>query len=361
MTASPRLAPLRTRLTNLRDRVFHPQTLVQSEQTPYTVIATHDIVQLRAYTPLPGVAQRQTPLVLVPPLAVNMSIYDLFPDRSLVRDLLARGFALYMVDWGRPSARHDHWRLQTYITELLPNMLAQVRAHAQTQVLSLHGWSFGGLFAYGYTAWSQDADIRNLVLIGAPCDYHNNGALGQQYKAIGRAVRWLDARAPIKPSKLSPRVFRSPGWVNSALYKMTSPVASIKPYFDLLRDAGDRARVSSHATNAAFLDDMVAYPGAVVQDTFVQLWGQNILAQGRLPVDDERARLSNIHANVFLAAGSTDPVVTPSAARALLQWISSDDVHYQEIAAGHMAILASARAQTELWPKVGDWLAARDA
>ena len=31
-----------------------------------------------------------------------MLIYDLFPQRSLVRYLRARGFELYMVDWGRP-------------------------------------------------------------------------------------------------------------------------------------------------------------------------------------------------------------------------------------------------------------------
>ena len=42
--------------------------------------------------------RHRVPLVIVPPLAVNMLIYDLFPERSLVKYLLARGFDVYLID-----------------------------------------------------------------------------------------------------------------------------------------------------------------------------------------------------------------------------------------------------------------------
>jgi len=179
---------------NARTRLLDPASLVEAERTPYEVIYEEDIVRVRYYPPLDVdhitvngeqvTVQKQahaTPLVLVSPLAVNMYIYDLFEQRSLVKYLRARGFELYLIDWGRPDARHNHYTLSTYFADWMPRLLAQVRQHSGSQKLSLHGWSFGGLFSYAYTALG-DPDIANLVLLGAPCDYHANGALGKQYR-----------------------------------------------------------------------------------------------------------------------------------------------------------------------------------
>ncbi|HBP91287.1 MAG TPA: alpha/beta hydrolase, partial [Alcanivorax sp.] len=122
------------------------------------------LVQLRYYPPLRdteieldngevvpvSTRTQRTPLVLVPPLAVNMLIYDLFPRRSLVRYLRARGFELYLVDWGRPGRAENHHSLATYFAEKLPALLERVREHSGERRLSLHGWSFGGLFSLCY-------------------------------------------------------------------------------------------------------------------------------------------------------------------------------------------------------------------
>ena len=142
-------------------------------------------------------ARRGTPIVLVSPLAVNMAIYDLFPNRSLVRYLRARGFEVYLVDWGRPRRRHDHHGIATYFAEYLPRVLAKVRAHSGSTRLSLHGWSFGGLFCLCYAALGTDPDIANLVLIASPFDYFKNGNLGQVYrrsKFIGSVAQSHDGR-----------------------------------------------------------------------------------------------------------------------------------------------------------------------
>ncbi|MDR3414581.1 MAG: hypothetical protein P4L83_00210 [Nevskia sp.] len=370
--ALPRGPAAARRAANLRDRVFDPGSLVQAERTPYQVIHQQDIIRLRWYPPL---AERRieldqgslevrpqslpVPLVLVAPLAVNMSIYDLFPQRSLVRYLLARGFSLYLVDWGRPQARHDHWRLGTYITELLPDLLERVRAHAGVRPLSLHGWSFGGLFAYCYAAWSGDPDLVNLALVGAPCDYHNNGMLGRQYQLLGRVVRRLGRHTGLRPHALPPRLLRMPGWINSFAYKLTNPVASLRPHLDLLRNLHDRERVAAHATNAAFLDDMVAYPGGVIQDTLQYLWTDNVLAAGGLPIAGCEARLSSIAANLLAVAGSGDPIVTPECARTLLRFPQGADQTFLEVPGGHMAILGGSQAASQVWPAVADWLERR--
>lgn len=181
------------RFDHARQRLFDRDALVQAGQTPYEIIHEDGPVSLRYYPPLAereirmaddstvAVADKaqRMPLVIVPPLAVNMRVYDLFPERSPARYLRARGFELYLVDWGTPTRAQDELDLSSYFAGLLPKALEQVRAHSGKRRLSLHGWSFGGLFGLCHAAIAGD-DIANLVLIGTPVDYHDNGELGER-------------------------------------------------------------------------------------------------------------------------------------------------------------------------------------
>ena len=115
----PSLKSARRWLGNAGQRLFRSDALVQADATPFQVISDDGLVQLRYYPPLRdteieldngevvpvSTRTQRTPLVLVPPLAVNMLIYDLFPRRSLVRYLRARGFELYLVTGGGPGGR----------------------------------------------------------------------------------------------------------------------------------------------------------------------------------------------------------------------------------------------------------------
>jgi polyhydroxyalkanoate synthase len=346
--------------------------LILSQRTPYQVLSEQDIVKLRWYPPLAdteivldatsvpvAATVCSTPLVIVPPLAVNMSIYDLFPQRSLVRYLRARGFSVYLIDWGRPQRRHDRWNLETYIAQWLPNLLKQVRQHAGTPALSLHGWSFGGLLAYSYAALTQDPDLQNLILLGTPCDYHNNGLMGRQQQRLGRLIKAVGRVGALRPHAIPASVWRAPGWANSMAYKLTSPVASVKPHFDLLRKLQSRQAVAAHATHAAFVDDMVAYPGGVIQDTLQHLWADNVMALGRLPIAGSTARLSDVKANLLIIAGNHDPIVTPDCAAALQKQVSSKDQTLLRVSGGHMAIVSGKQAPHEIWQPMADWLQPR--
>lgn len=360
-------------LGNANDRLFRRETLIQAESTPYRVIHDDGLFKLRYYPPLREDAieledgtrvavenVKATPLVLVPPLAVNMLIYDLFPRRSLVRYLRARGFELYLIDWGRPRRRHDHHTLATYFAEGLPVLLERVREHSGQRRLSLHGWSFGGLFSLCYAALGEDPDIVNLVLVGAPVDYHRNGALGKQYRRLSRSLGWLRRRTGLRAHDLNPGWLRSPGWANSLAFKLISPLASVENYWNLFKNLHDRERVRAHATNAAFLNDMVAYPGGVIQDIIHYLWVDNVMAEGRLPMRDGDGDLRRVRSALLNITGRGDPIVTTGCSRAMEALIASHDQRYLRIDGGHMGILAGGKAQRQSWRAIADWLAERD-
>lgn len=71
-----RLKPATKHLTQ---RFFDQKSQVQSDQLAYQVISTFDKAQLRFY-PSQTPTTKHIPLVIVAPLAVKMSIYDLFPE-----------------------------------------------------------------------------------------------------------------------------------------------------------------------------------------------------------------------------------------------------------------------------------------
>ncbi|KZY29553.1 alpha/beta hydrolase [Alcanivorax sp. HI0083] len=369
-----RTRPWRHRLDNGRARLFDAQQLSQAEQTPYETLFDDGLVKLRYYPPLTESAiplsdgtvvpvsqtTQRTPLVLVAPLAVNMLIYDLFPQRSLVRYLRARGFELYMVDWGRPGRHHNHLSLSSYFADYLPKLLVQVRQHSGEQKLSLHGWSFGGLFSLCYAALGNDPDINNLVLIGAPTDYHRNGALGGQYRALSRRAKWIRKRTGLRIHDVPADLLRSPGWVNSLAFKLTNPIGSLQGYWSLMKNLHDRDFVASHATNGAFLDDMVAYPGGVIQDIIRYLWTDNVVAHGQLPMEGTDGHLNQVTANVLNITGANDPIVTPECSQAMKPLIRSKDKTFVTIDGGHMGILGSAAAQKQSWGRIAEWLIERD-
>lgn len=362
-----------TSVRNARDRFLRPETLNQADQTPFTVIDDDGLVQVRYYPPLaessievdgetlPVAGQtRHTPLVIVPPLAVNMVLYDLFPDRSLVKYLRAQGFELYLIDWGRPGREHDELRMATYFADWLPRKLETIREHAGTRRLSLHGWSFGALFSYCYTALTGDPDIANLVLVGSPCDYHRNGDLGKQYRRLARRVKMLRTYTGLNVRRLPKMPFRSPGWMNSLAFKLINPAGTARGYVELIRNLADEDFVRNHATNAAFLDDMVAYPGGVIQDIIHYLWVENVLTRGELPMRGATARLDRIRTPIMEVMGRNDTIVTPECAQRLLEQVQSTDTQSLEVPGGHMGILGGSQAPSTSWTRIAHWLIERD-
>lgn len=357
---------------NAFDRVFRAASLVQAGQTPFETLHSDELISLRYYPPLQedfieldGITipverkNHRTPVVIVPPLAVNMLIYDLFPQRSLVRFLRAKGFEVYLVDWGKPTRAHSHYNFHTYLTDLLPACLNQVRAHSGEQELTLHGWSLGGMFTLFYSALSKDQHVRNAIILGAPIDSHASGILGFLSQGLGSAADFVHKHTGHKVHDLRPHWFHSPGWLNTIGFKLTNPIGSVMGYWELVIRLGDREFVSNHATTAAFLDRMVAYPGGIVQDTVVRIWMGNELSQGTVQIGDDKVRLNNISANIFAIAGSEDTMVTPGSAKRLMDHVSSEDKTFRVTHGGHMGILSGSKAPRESWLEMAEWLAER--
>ncbi len=127
-------------LLNLIEHQFFEENLIVSNLTPYDEIYRDGPMSVRHYPPLQEteipveqsmlpVAQEQhrVPVLLVPTLAATAVCFDLFPNRSVVRYLLAQGFDVYLIDWGEVNFSQRHQSAEQYIRTWFATAMDSVR------------------------------------------------------------------------------------------------------------------------------------------------------------------------------------------------------------------------------------------
>ena len=345
---------------NARDRLFRTELLIQAGKTPHQVVYDDGLAQLRYYAPLEtAVTRHRIPLVIVAPLAVNMLVYDLFPQRSLIGYLLEQGFSVYLIDWGKPTRRHAKRNFHSYILSYMPAMLREARQHSGQQQLSLHGWSMAGIFTLLYAAYSQDPDLKNIIIMGSPIDSYASGNIGQFYRRAGQVFRWTEQRWGWHPRTLPAQLLHSQGWSNALGFKLLDPVGTLKGHTNMLKQLDNRDAVAAHATLGAFLDHMVDYPGGVNRDMLLKIWLDNPLSQGEFKIGGKTIYLKDIHAAMLVGAGRNDGMVSVDAVRPLVDLVGSTDATFITVPGGHVGMIGSEAASQQFWPLMSAWLAQR--
>ena len=360
-------------MRNGYDRVFNTETLVKANQTPYQVLLDRGLLKLRYYPPLVedeiriGDSERlpvnrtphRTPVVLVPPLAASTLIFDLLPQRSLVKYLRARGFEVYLVDFGEPHREHAHLGVREYTMRMLPDALRVVRRHSGEQDISLFGYCMGGLFCLIYAGVMHDAHIRNIVTVASPIDMHDSTLAAKILLLLNTPTHLVRKYTSWRVHDIKHSYLQVPGWMNSLIFKSTNPVGSLLTYWDLLINLADRDFVETHTTTSRWFDRMLDYPGGIVQDFFVKVGLDNALATGRIQLGDHEAQFKRVNAALLAIAGTSDTLVGEASARKVMDVVNSSDKTFATAPGGHAGVFAGGKAPANTWKTAADWLAQR--
>lgn len=359
-------------LVNAVERKLYSENFIVSNLTPYDVIYRDRIMSVRHYLPLDderiqvgdeviGVSQKRhrVPLVLVPPLAATSMIFDLMPHRSVVRFFLAKGFDVYLIDWGEVTEDHSDLSLETYVLEWMPAALRQVRQVSGEQDISIFSYCMGGLLSLMYAAVSHDQHIRNMITVASPVDMHQSGVAGRVLSAIYRPAQALSQLLNFSLLDMPARYFHVPGWVNSLAFKLTNPLGHVINSFELLLNMWDREYLKEHLTMSQWFDDMVDYPGETIKDMAVHMMIDNRMAKGKMKIGREQAEFEKIKCSILAFAGDTDKLVSTRAARKALDIVSSEDKEFCVVPGGHAGVFAGGKAPANTWSVSADWLAER--
>jgi poly[(R)-3-hydroxyalkanoate] polymerase subunit PhaC len=359
-------------LVHAAEKKLFNENFIISNLTPYDVIYRDRIMSVRHYLPLEeeqvqigddlinvSQAKHRVPLVLVPPLAATSLIFDLMPHRSVVRFFLAKGFDVYLIDWGEVTEDHSDLSLETYVLEWMPKALSQVRQLSGEQDVSIFSYCMGGLLSLMYAAVSNDPHVRNMITVASPIDMHQSGVAGRVLSTIYRPAQVLSQLLNFSLLDLPARYFHVPGWVNSLAFKLTNPIGNVINYFDVLLNMWDREYLKEHLTMSQWFDDMVDYPGETIKDMVVHMMLNNQLAKGRIQIGNEQAEFEKIKCSILAFAGNSDKLVSTRAAHKVLDIVSSEDKEFHVVPGGHAGVFAGGKAPANTWAVSADWLAKR--
>ncbi len=357
------------------DWLFRRNNLVKSGHTWFELVYDGDPMAVRYYS-LPDEdeiqlndgsvmsierKQHKRPLILVPPLGVTTETFDLMPQRSLVRYMAACGFKTYLIDWGKPGKKHAHLGMRDYADDMMRTALAEVRRHSGEEEVSLMGWCMGGLISLLYLGINQDKKVCNLVTVASPIDLRGGGLATGVAQALNVPAQLIRRYTDFRLHLLDPSVLHAPPWLTTLTFKLTDPLSSVTTYWDLVTKLWDREFVESHTTTSDYLNNMLLYPGGVVQDMAVKVAVDNELARGEIEIGGKIADLTSIGCSMRIFAGEADSLVPPKIAEKIMDVVASDDKQFDIVPGGHMGVILGSKAQLAVWAESASWLQARDS
>ncbi|HEV2538165.1 MAG TPA: class III poly(R)-hydroxyalkanoic acid synthase subunit PhaC [Frateuria sp.] len=289
-----------------------------------------------------------TPLLIVYALVNTVWMTDLQSDRSLVRNLLAQGEDVYLIDWGYPDGA-DRWlTLEDYIGGYLDRCVDAVRAQAGVDAIDLLGICQGGAFSLCYTALHGDK-VRNLVTMVTPVDYHTPDNMLSHWARDLDVDLFVDTLGNIPAALMN--------WV----YLTLKPVRLLQQkYVNLVEILDNPRELENFLRMERWIFDSPDQAGEAFREFVKDFFQANKLVKGGLTIGGRPVDLGMISQPVLNIYAEQDHLVPPDASRALGLHVGSDD--YTELAfkGGHIGIYVSGRAQREVPPAIHRWLREHD-
>jgi polyhydroxyalkanoate synthase len=319
--------------------------------TPRDVVWTHRETTLYRYRS----AQRlhAVPLLLVFALINRPDIFDLRPGGSLVEYLLARGFDVFLLDWGVPGEEDAAMGLDDYVCDELDWGVRETLRSSGAEELTLLGWCIGGTLCAMYCGLDGNVrartSVRNLALLTTPVDgrasTYATWVGGDDFDAEGIAEAW--------------RVL--PGSGVDFANKLLKPVANFwTTYRRLGQGIGHgSSRREAYQTMAKWVADNPPFAGRAWAEWIAMMYRDGALASGRVRLRGRRVDLRRVDQNLLVITASADHIAPRAGTMPIFDLVSSEDVTHFDRPGGHIGLIAGSAAANDIWPELGDWLAER--
>jgi len=290
----------------------------------------------------------RTPILIVYALVNTVWMTDLQPDRSLVRNLLAQGEDVYLIDWGYPDGA-DRWlTLDDYLNGYLDRCVDAVRAVHGLEAINLLGICQGGTFSLCYTAMHPEK-VKNLVTMVTPVDFRTPDNMLSNWVQALDVDLFVDTLGNI------------PAAMMNAVYLMLKPIRLTQQKYVNLVDILDKpADLESFLRMERWVFDSPDQAGEAFRQFARDFYQDNRLVKGSLSIGGRPVDLGLVTQPVLNIYAEQDHLVPPDASRALARHVGSTDYTERAFRAGHIGIYVSSRAQREVSPAIHQWLSARE-
>ena len=325
---------------------------VQVGACPREAVYRQDKMVLYRYTPTVPAEQRQPiPLLVVYALVNRPDMVDLQADRSLVRNLLAQGVDVYLIDWGYPTRADRYLTLDDYINGYIDGCVDYLRRAYDLPQVNLLGICQGGVFSLCYSSLHTDK-IKNLVAMVAPVDFHVEA--DDQGGLLGCWMR--DADIDLMVDTLG----NMPGDLMNAGYLMLKPYAlGVQKYVEMVDVLDDERKLLNFLRMEKWIFDSPDQAGEAFRAFNQQCYIENRLIQGTLKVGGATVDLGRLTMPVLNLYAEKDHLVPPASTQALGDYVGTDDYTVRGYPVGHIGMYVSGKVQKQLAPAIASWLETR--
>ena len=320
--------------------------------TPSEIVYEEDTLRLLHY-------RRDTPAVYSEPVLfcyalVNRPyIVDLQPDRSVIKQLLARGFDVYLIDWGVPSAADRSLSLHEYVDGLMKNCANVVMKRHNSAAFHLIGYCMGGTMSVIFAARNPDI-VKTLTIMAAPIDFSTGQ--DESLVAFWSNPDYFDVDALVDAFGNVPATFLQ------ASFQMMKPVQNYySKYITFFDKMDDDKFVENYFAMEKWTSDNIPVSGETFREYVKKLYQRNELIKGEFKLGNELVDLAKITCPLQILMASADHLVPPSQSEPLASKVGSKDIKCRTLDAGHIGLSVSSKAHKVFWPEVTQWLADRSS
>ena len=335
--------------TRVRNGVRHLADVSMGPRaaTPRQAVWSRDKVVLYRYDS--DDRSKRTPILLVMSLVARPVVFDLRPGSSLVEDLLAAGFDVFLLDWGVPDEVEAENTVETYTDHYLPHAVRHVATVAGADGVTVFGYCFGAVLSLLAAAGNPELPVRHLVALATPVDF---GELVTMSNVLGEGR--LDARDLLDETGNVPAQTVLDG------VGLITPTGAVTSAANLWQSLADDRHAAAHQAFAAWATGHIPFPGAAFEQ-FVELFlRRNLLVSGEVPLGGRTVELTRIPCPVLSVIGERDTLVPPTSSESLPAALSGVDVETIRLPAGHAGLFVGRQARTRCVPAIVEWLSERD-
>jgi polyhydroxyalkanoate synthase subunit PhaC len=290
---------------------------------------------------------QKTPLLIVYALVNRPYMVDLQPDRSVVRNLLAAGHDVYLVDWGYPDGSDRFNTLDDYINGIIRGCVDHLRDASRQDAINLLGVCQGGAFSLCFASIYPDK-VRNLITMVTPVDFHTDDNMLSHWTQEIDVDLMVDALGNV------------PGDLMNWCYLTLKPFRlNAQKYIGMIDILDNPDEVRNFLRMEKWIFDSPDQAGEAFREFVRDFYQGNKLIEGGLEIGGKPVDLGQLTMPVLNIFAEQDHLVPPAASKALAGVVGSDDYTELSFRGGHIGIYVSGRAQREVPPAIDRWLKAR--
>lgn len=328
--------------------------------TPSTVV--YDVPHSRIERVAPTYRQEGNPVLLVTPLAVPVSCWDLRPGQSLAAHLAGvattsegAGRPTYTIDYGAMTFADRGMGFEHWIDGILPDAVSRIsRAHDDRPV-HLVGWSHGGSLSLLLGAHRPELPIASITALGTPTDYRLNPSydpLFWLYETVGLDVFFAWTR--LMGGTTAP--------LTRLGYRLMAPLRELSKPWSLISNLDNPEVLARIEAVDRFMAEMPSYPARFFHQSCSRLVCGRELVEGTVRLsDDVVVEMDRLVAPTLLIGSKHDVLANAASVEAGVRAYRNADVSFHEVSGlSHLGLVASPTARLLTWPRIDAHLAEHD-